>query len=72
MSLFALDPELEQQLNDIDEFIRAQYGDDLSAGFNQSEWLLPSQTGEAPMQTSFWNVRGTSEFFCYFFFFTKF
>lgn len=62
MSLFALDPELEQQLNDIDEFIRAQYGDDLSAGFNQSEWLLPSQTGEAPMQTSFWNVRADHSF----------
>lgn len=63
MSLFAFDPELEQQLNDIDEFIRAQCGDDLTAGFNQSEWLLPSQTGEAPVQSSFWNVKGRSEIF---------
>lgn len=62
MSQFAFDPELEQQLNDIDEFIRAQCGDDITVGFNQSEWLLPSQTGEAPVQTmsSSWNVRGRS------------
>ncbi|XP_020603130.1 uncharacterized protein LOC110042126 isoform X3 [Orbicella faveolata] len=64
MSQFAFDPELEQQLNDIDEFIRAQCGDDLSVGFNQSEWLLPSQTGEAPAQTmsSSWNVRADQSF----------
>lgn len=62
MSQFPFDPELEQQLNDIDEFIRAQCGDDLTAGFNQSEWLLPSQAGEAPVQSlsSSWNIRGRS------------
>lgn len=60
MSHFAFDPELEQQLNDIDEFIRAQCGDDLTVGFNQSEWLLPSQTGETPAQSSSWNIRGRS------------
>lgn len=64
MSQFAFDPELEQQLNDIDEFIRAQCGDDITVGFNQSEWLLPSQTGEAPVQTmsSSWNVRADQSF----------
>lgn len=62
MSQFPFDPELEQQLNDIDDFIRAQCGDDLTAGFNQSEWLLPSQAGEAPVQSlsSSWNIRGRS------------
>lgn len=65
MSQFPFDPELEQQLNDIDEFIRAQCGDDLTAGFNQSEWLLPSQAGEAPVESlsSSWNIRGRSENF---------
>ena len=60
MSLFAFDPELEQKLNDIDEFIRSQCGDDLTDGFNQSEWLLPSQAGETPLQQSSWNVKGRS------------
>ena len=58
MSLFAFDPELEQKLNDIDEFIKAQCGD-LSGGFDQSEWLLPSQAGEAPVHASCCNVKGT-------------
>ncbi|XP_078376349.1 uncharacterized protein LOC144659724 [Oculina patagonica] len=62
MSQFAFDPDLEQQLNDIDEFIRAQCGDDLTVGFNQSEWLLPSQTGEAPAQSSSWNIRADQSF----------
>lgn len=60
MSLFAFDPELEQKLNDIDEFIRSQCGDDLTDGFDQSEWLLPSQAGDAPLQHSSWNVKGRS------------
>ena len=47
MSLFAFDPELEQQLNDIDEFIREECGNDLFFGFNQSEWLWPPQSGPA-------------------------
>jgi len=62
MSLFAFDPELEQQLNDIDEFIREECGDDLSAGLNQSEWFLLSQSEKAPSQFNFssWNVTGRS------------
>lgn len=62
MSQFAFVPELELQLSDIDEFIRAQSGDDLTVGFSQSEWLFPSQTGEASVQSmsSSWNVRGRS------------
>jgi len=48
MSLFTFDPELEQQLNDIDEFIKEEGGEDLSAGLNQSEWFLLSQSGKAP------------------------
>lgn len=60
MSLYAFDPELEQKLNDIDEFIRSQCGDELAEGFDQSEWLLPSNAGEAPPQPSSCNVKGTS------------
>ncbi|XP_068694132.1 uncharacterized protein [Montipora foliosa] len=59
MSLFAFDPELEQKLNDIDEFIKAQCGD-LSGGFDQSEWLLPSQAGDAPVHASSCNVKAES------------
>lgn len=61
MSLFAFDPELEQKLNDIDDFIRSQCGD-LTAGFDQSEWLLPSQVGEAPVQSSSWTVKAETRF----------
>ncbi|CAH3021667.1 unnamed protein product [Porites evermanni] len=57
MSLYAFDPELEQKLNDIDEFIRSQCGDELAEGFDQSEWLLPSNAGEAPPQPSSCNVK---------------
>ena len=62
MSLFAFDPELEQQLNDIDELIREECGDDLFFGLNQSEWLLLSQSGKATPQLTFssWNVTGRS------------
>lgn len=62
MSFFAFDPELEQQLNDIDEFIREQCGDALSVEFNQSRWLLPLKTEEAPAQSmpSSWIVKGRS------------
>jgi len=62
MSLFAFDPELEQQLNDIDEFIREECGIDLSAGLNQSEWSLLSQSGKAPPQYTFssWSFTGRS------------
>lgn len=60
MSFFAFDPELEQKLNDIDEFIKTQCGD-LTSGFDQSEWLLPSQAGEAPMHASSCNLKGTKE-----------
>lgn len=56
MSFFAFDPELEQKLNDIDEFIKTQCGD-LTSGFDQSEWLLPSQAGEAPMHASSCNLK---------------
>ena len=62
MSLFAFDPELEQKLNDIDEFIRSQCGEELTDGFDQSEWILPSQTaGEVPPPSSSWNIKGRSE-----------
>ena len=63
MSFFAFDPELEQKLNDIDEFIKSQCGEELMAGFDQSEWLLPSQAGEAPTQLSYWNVKGSYQNF---------
>ena len=63
MSFFAFDPELEQKLNDIDEFIKSQCGEELTAGFDQSEWLLPSQAGEAPTQLSYWNVKGSCQNF---------
>lgn len=65
MSLFAFDPELEQQLNDIDEFIREECGNDLSFGLNQSESLLLSESGKAPPQLNFssWEVTGRSSDF---------
>lgn len=62
MSLFTFDPELEQRLNDIDEFIREECEDDLFLGLNQSELLLLSQSGKGPSQFTFnsWNVAGRS------------
>ena len=61
MSLFAFDPEQEQQLNDIDEYIREQCGDDLTVGFNRSDWIMPLQAGEAiVVHSRFWNIKGRS------------
>ena len=62
MSFFAFDPELEQQLNDIDEFIREQCGDNFSVEFNQSRWLLPAKSEEASAQSMScsWIVEGKS------------
>ena len=37
MNLFAFDPELEQQLNNIDELTWEACGNDLFFGLNQSE-----------------------------------
>ena len=65
MGSFAFDPELEQQLNDIDEYIREQCGDDLYFEFDQSRWFLSIKTEEAPDQSmsSSWIVKGRAVIF---------
>lgn len=53
MSLFTFDPELNQQLNDIDEFIREQCGGDLvGTESNNNGWFFSAQIGQATVGRS--------------------
>lgn len=47
MSLSFIDPELDRKLNDIDEFIMEQGGNDVAVEYNNTNRILTAQIREA-------------------------
>ena len=52
MSLSFIDPELDRKLNDIDEFIMEQGGNDVAVEYNNTNRILTAQIREASLGRS--------------------
>lgn len=52
MSLSFIDPELDRKLNDIDEFIMEQGGNDVAVEYNNTKRILTAQIREASLGRS--------------------
>ncbi|CAH3033176.1 unnamed protein product [Pocillopora meandrina] len=50
MSLSFIDPELDRKLNDIDEFIMEQSGNDVAVEYNNTNRILTAQIREASLE----------------------